>query len=359
MYVVLDANIVISEGFGDSAHFRVLLSSASAVGHSIFIPAPAIEEVVAKFEKMLDSKTKEVEKGLETLSRHLSKPLSSPLDDLNYETEVAQFRENLESGPNHKILDYPDTAHKELVKRAVKRTRPFDEKGSGYRDALIWESVLRLAGKVSEQVVLLSSDKDFCDNKGGLHPDLIEELVSCGQCKGKIILVRYLSHFVDTYVRPRLKESLEERPVHALNQLGVDLEDTIALSVQDSCSGEEWSHEQLDVAGEYESLYLSTVEDVSNLKIVDVREIPADQFLLRIKTTLDCAFDAFVHKSDVYILDEITIYDYDWNSHYVQAEVTQRLHCELDLVINASDPEQYNIQVLSIEPVATNDYHPR
>ena len=212
MHVVLDANIVISEGFGDSAHFRVLLSTASAIGHGIFIPALAIEEVVANFEKMLDGKAREVEKGLDTLSRHLDKPLASPLTDLDLGEEASLLRQRMVSASNYQVLDYPAITHEELVGRAVKRRKPFDERGSGYRDTLIWESVVQLADKVSDQVALVTSDKDFCDKEGNLHPDLTDELAGRGQCGEKIVLFRSLSEFINTNVRPVLKEVLKDSP---------------------------------------------------------------------------------------------------------------------------------------------------
>ena len=131
------------------------------------------------------------------------------------------------------------------------------------------------------------------------------------------------------------------------------------LSVQDTYSGVEWSPGELNLAGEYENLDLSTVQGVSDVNVVDVREVPTNQFLLRVEATLDCEFDAFVHKSDAYVSDEIVISSYDWNDHYVLAAVSQLLRCELDLVIDASDPEQHNIQILSMEPAAISGYPPQ
>ena len=55
MYIVLDANIIISEGYGNSVHFGLLMSWSSAMGHEVYVPRLAIEEVVARFSRCLDS----------------------------------------------------------------------------------------------------------------------------------------------------------------------------------------------------------------------------------------------------------------------------------------------------------------
>ena len=183
MHVVLDANIIIAEGFGQSVAFQFLLSSSSAVGHIICIPALVIEEVVANFKREIEQETSRTEKDLQKIARLLAKPLQSPIAGLGIEDETNQFRDRLKSKLDESdcfILDYPDTTHEELVKRAVARKRPFDTKGSGYRDALVWESVLNLVASVNDPVVLLSSDKDF-GKEGKLYTDIVDDLTSRGK----------------------------------------------------------------------------------------------------------------------------------------------------------------------------------
>ena len=351
MYVVLDANIVISAAFGGSERFRFLLSAASAAGHTICVPTLVIEEVVSKFERDLEHRAGEVRKSLEALSKHLGRALPSPLSNLDHKKETALLRNRLTTQiakSNCTILNYPNIPHRRVVQRAVERRRPFDEKGSGYRDTLIWESALGLARKVTDSVLLVSSDKDFCDRSDKLHPELVNELVRRGQA-GKVTLARSLADLLDGYVRPSLKKVLETDPVQALAHLGIDLKDAIGLSVQDNYSGEEWQPEQLGLVPEYETLHLSTVEEVSNLKVVDAREVAAGEFLLKSEVTLECEFDAFVFKPDLYGMEDIRVYEYDWNKHYVLAGVTVALPCELDVNISISD--EPDIEVLSLEPI--------
>ena len=72
--------------------------------------------------------------------------------------------------------NYPTNTHEEVVKRATSRRKPFDEKGSGYRDTLIWFNILELAGELDGRIYLVARDKDFRDNSGNLHDDLMDDL---------------------------------------------------------------------------------------------------------------------------------------------------------------------------------------
>jgi hypothetical protein len=69
-----------------------------------------------------------------------------------------------------KVMDWPSVSHRELVARAVSRTPPFDQKGSGYRDSLVWADVAELA-KSGHDVVLASEDRIFADQDETLAPN--------------------------------------------------------------------------------------------------------------------------------------------------------------------------------------------
>ena len=96
MYVVLDANAVVSEGFGASALLRFLLSSSKIVGHHIFIPELVVEEVVAKFERTIVVEADEAQRAVDQLSKRLTTPLPSPVTALDQQKEAAFVRARLQ-----------------------------------------------------------------------------------------------------------------------------------------------------------------------------------------------------------------------------------------------------------------------
>ena len=354
MHFVLDANIVIAEGFGASAHLSALLSASSAVGYKVYLPKSALEEIAAKYSRELTSNSQKVGSTIATLSRLLGRDLESPVIGLDLKRETESFQGRLLEqlmAANSVVLDYPVTSHEDLVKRATTRRRPFDEKGSGYRDALVWQTVLELATTVEGNIVLVSKDKDFRDDQGSLHHDLTEDLAAHGLPKDKVILATSLADLVDKHVRPNLGTVPWESVLQFLAEGGLNLEDAIGLIVQDACSGKEWAPSELGLPWEYESPILEMVEGVSDLTVVDIRQLSPNQVLVKIKAKIDGDFGIFVYKPDWYNLNDSRLHvdEFDWNERYLSAGITLPLLCELDLVVDITNPEQHEVGDVSVE----------
>ena len=90
------------------------------------------------------------------------------------------------------VLPWPQTAHQDLAMRAVNRTPPFNEKGTGYRDSLVWADVVELA-RSGHDVALVSMDKAFEGNPGELAPALQAEV---DPLEGSVELVRDFSSWL-------------------------------------------------------------------------------------------------------------------------------------------------------------------
>ena len=163
-------------------------------------------------------------------------------------------------------------------------------------------------------------------------------------------MIRSLSEFVAEYVRPELKTVLWADPEVTLNRLGVDLKDLLPQEVQDFCAGTEWSPEDFELPGQFETLYLSYVEDVWDIDVIEVSELPSKQFWVRVKARLSSEFDVFMTKADWYIFDnpKLVLQDFDWNDHYVRAGITLELSCEVDVFIG---PDLSRLEIISLEPV--------
>lgn len=326
-----------------------------AVDCKLAVPELVVEEVVSKFAKTMNDEVRAARRNLGKLSRLLTRPAPSFIDEIDHENEVESFRKSLSlqlTEAKCNILDYPKVPHSELVSRAIARKRPFDKSGSGYRDTLVWKSVLELAADSSEGIVLISPDGDFLDNEGQIHSDLVEELEGLGYQRDTVTASNGLRSFLDSHMRPRLKRVLEDRPIETLTSLGIDLKEVVATRTHEAYSDREIYPEQVSLPWEYETLYLAAVDDVVDLEVEDVREVTADNLLLSIHATAGLEFEAFVHKSDAYHLSQLAIYDSDWNDHYVWGGINPRMHCYLDVNIDVSDSGRPNIVVLSIQLAA-------
>ena len=257
------------------------------------------------------------------------------------------------------ILDYPDTPHEDLARRATTRRKPYKPSGEGYRDSLIWETTLSLATNVDAQVVLLSENtKDFGDGDGNLHPQLIEDMVGRNLSEDKIILISSLSEFMDKHVTPALQKIEEfQTEISPLIAETRNVE-RLSLAIQNAYQGTEWNQEDLGLTWEYETLYLSMVEDVSNVTIIETRKLQEGKYLMVIEADLDCVFDAFISKSDLISIEDdsrLDVIDPDWNRHYVYAQVNVPFHAIVNLIIGQSESESPAIQVISVESILSED----
>ena len=179
------------------------------------------------------------------------------------------------------------------LRRRLHGKKPFNEKGSGYRDALIWESVLELAARVEGNVVLVSPDTDFRDGQSNLHGDLIEDLVDLNLSLDKITLATSLSTLVDKYVRPKLGTVPWEGPLQILARRGIHLEDAVGLIIQEACLGREWEPLELRLPWQCESPTLDIVEGVSDLTFVDIRQLPPSRILIKMEAKIEGYFGVF------------------------------------------------------------------
>ncbi len=357
MHIVLDANAIVSEGFGNSRQFKALLSVSNALGHTIVVPQVVVDEVVSRFSKSMASEVEAVRSKLNKLSNWMDRSLESPVGSFNLECETKLFAGTLKSkleDAHVVVVGYPDTAHEVLVGRATSRTRPFNESGSGYRDTLIWMSVMDLVSCTTERVILVAADKAFAISKDDhhLHSELVAEV---GQIEGRdadsVELCKDLVQLVDEHIRPSLNDVAWQNPLETLATLVADADETIALAIQDQYIYEEWDPHDLGLSWEFEGPRLALAEEVTNLAVLDVREYPGNRYLVNIEANFSAQFDVFMYKSDWYAYEDepnLFVEDWDWNDHGLLAGIILPMRCTADLVVSAPNGGQHEVQAVAI-----------
>jgi hypothetical protein len=156
---------------------------------SVYVPAVVLEELVANHARAVAK----VEAAGEQLNRDRRLVGLPPLDGPGVAWDYRKYvEERFDERLSFTVLQWPETPHEDLATRAVRRTRPFNEKGTGYRDALVWADVVELA-REGHDVAFVSMDKAFVGEHGGLASELQAEV---DPLKGSVELVRDFSRWL-------------------------------------------------------------------------------------------------------------------------------------------------------------------
>lgn len=105
------------------------------------------------------------------------------------ESDIDSAFADLMNRPGVVAAPVPQVAAEDLLRRDLDRRRPFLEidhgkdkkRSTGFRDVLIWETVLELARSDSqyESILFVTADNGFIDAESRtLHPELVEDLTS-------------------------------------------------------------------------------------------------------------------------------------------------------------------------------------
>lgn len=146
MKIVIDTNIIYGDFFLKKAQIISLCETASRCGIEIYVPEVVIAEIINQYREKLEEichKVNECIRGIDQIAPQYT--FNNPFSDVVKNNLLKEYGAHLRNRINElgiKIIPYSQISHKDLVKRDLARKRPFQNSGKGYRDALIWESVL-------------------------------------------------------------------------------------------------------------------------------------------------------------------------------------------------------------------------
>lgn len=180
MYVVLDSNIYCADYFARSAPFRYLIHFLNNTGHTLLIPRVVLEEVPNVRAKKVAEESESLRKALASLRRMTELSLSDTVsqiasEDYDLLNLMSDRVEDVE------VIEYLHVDHATIFERALNLRRPFRSGEKGYRDALLWLSLLQcLRSKpAGTNVVFINGNKSdfYADEKDiRFHPDLLKDL---------------------------------------------------------------------------------------------------------------------------------------------------------------------------------------
>lgn len=140
-----------------------------------------------------------------------------------------------------------------------------------------------------------------------------------------------------------------------------EIAEIIGPSIQDTYFGIEWDPEELRLPTEYETPHLSSVDELTELKVVTYRKITDSRYMVWAETKLTCNFEVYVFKPNLPIVEDdpgLFIVNPFWNKHYMLAEIDLSFDSEISLLVDIPDDGTPSIVgVLSITPKISDGEH--
>ena len=355
MHIILDANALIDEGYGDSSKAHELLSIAGSLGFQVHVPKVVLEELVGHYSRRLEKAISAMSGHIADLAWLVHRELDYPIYESDRQNESKCFRDRLLArlaAANVKTPNYPTNTHEEVVKRATYRRRPFDDRGSGYRDTLIWFNILDLAVELDGRILLVARDKDFGDKSGNLHNDLMDDLTSNEQPKDRIVLVSSIKELMEQHIHPNVQQTFEQDPLEMLKAVGFDVVGAITPWILAAFLNADLDPREVGLSWECDFTKLSSVDKVSKLNVVSVRKISVNDFAVNLLIDLNGNFEIFIPKNDwgtaAAANPRLQLMDADWSDDGVLAAISLNSQCELDLYIDPLDTAGYRVDVSRI-----------
>jgi len=185
MHIILDTNILRSDFSLRSGQFESLIDYSKKTGSIIVLPQLVLEELASLYKRSIIECYANATNAIKNLNSLLEKPVAELKYNLSCEALSEEYIKYVEHKLNAYCLskpEYKDSYLKQLVHKSINRIKPFSDKGDGFRDGIIWLTIvdyITLNGFDDEYTFISNNTRDFSDFNGNrLHVDLLSDIVS-------------------------------------------------------------------------------------------------------------------------------------------------------------------------------------
>jgi PIN domain len=210
MLVILDTTETYDSLMLDTPDFKLLHSFLSTKPATLIVPRVVVQETVNHYRERLAATVTSVSDKLRSLHHLTPSRPEVALPEIDLEATTREYEDNLKKrlkALSAEIPDYEEIEVASLVERALQRRKPFDPKGRvGFRDAVLWESVLHLLRNKPDKAVIITNNTNDFGLHGSLAPHLCEDLKTIGLSEDSLSICAGLGRFLDEFVKPHLEK---------------------------------------------------------------------------------------------------------------------------------------------------------
>lgn len=345
-----------------SPSFRTLLSQYAKAGYQFFMLELVRDELINKYKEMLYEQKRKLDDGIKEIRLKTGKELAAPLTDDGIIQMTDEYADHIQTQMkqfNVTMLGYPTVPHQKVVQRALQRKKPFDAEGhKGYRDALIWESILELITSDPVSVAFICQNpRDFAD-KNILHPVLQEEVSHLTVEHGDVIYYHDLESFVSKEIEPLLE--VIDNIVSEDGYQGFDLLTFTQGELLELISYETLNPNDVDLPRSFEELQIWSIEDVDEISNVVIHPLSGNDLLVSYEAKLSASF-TFLISNDEYLyidddlLESIETWDSDWNDYVRMCNIQlDKVALKIKLVFNRESATVKSAELIKISAEKRN-----
>ncbi|RLL81553.1 PIN domain-containing protein [Mesotoga sp. BH458_6_3_2_1] len=309
MKVILDSTVFCADFRMSGSSFFTLFEAVRAALIELKVPDVVIDEVVNRFREDLEETLQKKRKLDSKLDSLLKKETSNSSPDICVEKEVIDYRNFLHSQLkklNAEVLPYPETPHKLIVERCLRRRAPFKKDGKGYRDSLIWESIVQLSKSTEEPVVFVTSNTTDFGSGPYVTDDLQKDLTSP---KGVELLIG-LRAFNEKYLEPKFAMIREFQDRIMRNGVVIiPSPEWIRKNFLDTLESEDIKAVVFNLPSGAGSLYIGGAALKNPPQIESIRALSEEEVLVRVLMKVDVDYSI----------------DFDWDDYAEYEDVRELL----------------------------------
>lgn len=356
IHFVIDTNFVHLDYFLKGTFITIICQSSEVLRHKVYMPMVVFDEIVNQHREELVKqvlKAHDIEKDIYRLTEKKIEFNLNGLEDSCENYPVVLKRVIEEQGIE--LLPYPQVTHREVVRRDLHKRKPFrefEQGTTGYRDTLIWETVLELCGKtdLSDKVILLTNNTQDFGGKGKLHKHLVEDYIKRGYGDDKVQLVSAFHQFITKEILPA-SQKLENIILNTWKAGEIDLMEVVRehVNIRELSSLLEYddiSDNYRYTPAFYETTEVTWIKQGCNYCIYDFRKLPKGDLLVSMRVDVYVGVDCFIYKGDLPLIDDDEmpyIFDKNWNEHYVAASDEAELTAQYDILIDSKLKHVINV----------------
>lgn len=309
------------------------------------------------FDELMGNYARRVRQGFEALSKSKTNLTRLLIDVDTPELDLDKRRRNYEAGIRtvfsvHKveIAAYPDVSPKDLVVASYQGRKPFKDSGEGYKDSLIFRTILSMIDGADDSVWFLTANsKDFCGEGGHLHPDLQAELPA----NREVIILHSAKDFNEQHIIPLLEE-LDEIVTQIRNEEfdGFDLETETWKCLEDQLILQSLTYESIQDLP-YGFNDGPTVTGIGDHEVdeLSVNRLSNNLLLIKLNGGIFLETTGFMEKSDWYSIPDydrgsFSIDESEWNEWVMMVSATLYFHFEMSVVF---DEKSRDVDAVTVE----------